>query len=445
MRIQLNKGLRASARVLAVGGLAAAVACGDLLEVKNPNAIDEQALNNPAAASNIANGVLAATTRMLSGTTVPYAVATDELDWIGSRDAWNDMERGIYSNYLNEFTDQAFPFVGEARYVADNAIKLLRGFQAQGRLADSSQLARTYLYAAIVYASIADMYDDYAFSDKQTARAPIGRANMSRLYDTAVVYLDRANAIATGNAGAAYVALRYPVMAYRARVKHGKAVWQKITPKGPTAPAAPLVNDAGAVADANAALALAPSADARFQLVNNLEATAGINIWFEVNGRNEHRTGTYYRTLNDPVTGALDPTAQAQLAAFTAFGTQSGTFTLTSNRELRLILAEASLATGAAGQAAAVSQINTVRALDSKPAYTSGTVAQDQAMLVHERSVQLWLMRRRLADMARFNLVDPKWVLVSGYESALNVKGLLFPIPNVERLGNPCIADPSGC
>jgi starch-binding outer membrane protein, SusD/RagB family len=448
MRIQLNKSLRASARVLVVGGLAVAVACGDLLDVKNPNAIDENALNNPAAAANIANGALAATTRMLSGTTVPYAVATDELDWIGSRDAWNDMERGIYSNYLNEFTDGAFPFVGEARYMADNAITLLLDFNTKGTLTNRADLARSYLYGAVVYASIADMYDDYAFSDKTISKAPIGRANMSRLYDTAVVYLDRAYTLATAaGAPAALTSLQYPIMAYRARVKHAKAVWQKITPKGATAPASPLVNDAGAVADANTALGLASSANASFTLVNNIEATAGINIWFEVNGRNEHRTGSYYRTLNDPVTGALDPTSQAQLAAFTAFGTQSGTFTLTSNRELRLILAEASLATGAAGQAAAVSQINQVRALDSKPAYTSGTLAQDQAMLVHERSVNLWLMRRRLADMHRFGIKDAKWVNVSGYESAFSVVGLLFPIPNVERLGNECFQTPmpAGC
>ena len=36
---------------------------------------------------------------------VLYATATDELDWIGSRDAWLDLEGGAISNYGNEFTD----------------------------------------------------------------------------------------------------------------------------------------------------------------------------------------------------------------------------------------------------------------------------------------------------------------------------------------------------
>src|SRR6185503_1330567 len=321
------------------GACLAVAACSSLLDVKNPNDVSESALDNPAAAGALTNGVLAATVRMLSGISVPYAVATDELDWIGSRDAWFDLETGAISNYLNEFTDGAFPFVGEARFTADNAIAKLEGFDAAGQLTNRATLANAYLYGAIVYTSIADMYDDYAFSTKTVPAKPIGRANMGTLYDKAISNLDKAYTIAQTAAGNA--TLRYNIMAYRARVKHAKAVWQKITPKGATAPAAPLVNDAGAVADANTALGLV-AGDTKFNLVNNIEATAGINIWFETNGRNEQRTGTVYRTLNDPVTGALDPTVQTLLAQFTATGgptpapagapTQAGTFTITSSR-----------------------------------------------------------------------------------------------------------------
>jgi hypothetical protein len=246
--------------------------------------------------------------------------------------------------------------------------------------------------------------------------------------------------IANAGTTTAFTTLRYPILAYRARVKHAKAVWTKITPKGATAPANALVNDAGANTDATAAIALG-AADQKFTLFSNKEATAGINIWFEVNGRNEHRTGTVYRNLKDPVTGAADPTVVKLLADFTAFGTQEGTFTITSTRELRLILAEAALATG--DVATFTTQLNTVRALDGKPAW-SGTPAA-QTMLAYERQAQLWLMRRRLDDMYRFGLKDALWANRPGLESSLNVNGLLFPIPNVERLGNPCIADPGSC
>lgn len=422
-------------RALVAGSLlVAAGACS--LDVNNPNNVEESALDNPQAAAAEASGVLASLVRMLSGVTVPYAVATDELDWIGSRDAWFDIETGGLANYLNEFIDGAFPNVGEVRYLGDTQIARLEKFNSEGRLTDKLLLARTYLYTAIAYTTIADMYDDFAFSTKRTPAAPIGRANMVTLYDKAIAYLDKAQPIA--NAGSDN-ALKYAVVAYRARVKHAKAVWSKITPKGQT-PSNPLVNDAGANADAAAAIALG-AADQKFTLVNNLEATAGINIWFEVNGRNEHRVGTVYSNLIDPVTGAKDVTTQALLAQFKAFGTQSGVFTMTSNRELRLILAEAALAAG--NTAEFRTQINAVRALDAKPAFT-GQIS-DLAMLQYERQAQLWLMNRRLSDLYRFGLKDAKWAPNPNFESAATVPGLLFPIPNVERLGNPCIKDPSLC
>ena len=433
----MKKLMTLSVRVLAAALLVLAfAACSNLLDVTNPNNVNEDALDNPAAAGSLTNGVLASTVRMLSAVTVPYSVSTDELDWIGSRDAWFDLETGGIANYLNEFTDGAFPFVGESRFLGDLTIKKLEKFNADGALVDKLQLARAYLYTAIVYTTIADMYDDYALSDKRTSAAPIGRANMGTLYDKAIGYLDKAQVLAAAGSDNA---LKFNVLAYRARVKHAKAVWTRITPKGQT-PANPFINDAGANADAAAAIALG-SPDQKFTLTSNLEATAGINIWFEVNGRNEHRVGSVYTNLIDPVTGAKDATATALLAQFKAFGTQSGVFTLTSVRELRLILAEAALAGG--NPVEFRSQINAVRAFDAKPDFVAQVA--DDVILKHERQAQLWLMRRRLSDMYRFAQKDAKWANNPNFESAFGTPGLLFPIPNVERLGNPCINDPTLC
>lgn len=421
--------LTAGAAVLVI-----AAGCQSLLDVKNPNNIAESSLGNPAAAGPEANGALASAVRFLSTSTIVYSEVTDEMDWIGSRDAWNELDVGTISNTSNEFADGAFPFAGEARYLADATIARLEEFKTAGSLASTWDLGRTYLYGAVVYASIADMYDDFALSNKTIPAAPLGRANMFKMYDTAISYLDKALALATTQAD------RYAVTAYRARVKHAKAVWQKITPKGSSAPTNPLVNDAGAVADANAAIALG-AADAEFNLVNNLEATAGINVWFEVNGRNESRVGTVYSNLRDPISNALDPRVQARLTAFRNFGTQSGTLWITSTRELRLILAEAALAGG--NTAEFTNQINIVRALDAKPAF-AGQIANN-TMLAYERQAQLWLMRRRLSDMYRFGQKDSRWAPNQNYESAFSVVGLFFPISKIERDANPCVADPTKC
>lgn len=446
---------RIAMRALVGGALLTAVACSDFLNVENTNSVPEEALDNAASAPNQANGVLAATVRALSGIRVPYSVSTDELDWIGSRDAWLELERGQIGNYINEFTDQAFPFISEARYLGDETIKRMRVFQGRAELGDSSHLARTYLYSAIVYASIADMYDDFAFSSKRDDKAPIGRANMGTMYDKAIAFLDSALQIANGNTGASYTALRYPALAYRARVKHARAVWAMLTPQGTSAPANPLVNNAGANADATAAMALAGvTADQKFELVSNSEATAGINLWFEVNGRNEHAIGVAYghRTaatnattgLRDTVMQARDPTTLASTTRFTGFGTASGTFTLTSNRELRLILAESWLAQN--NSANFRTELNAVRALDSKTAWAGNNPAtvDDNYMLRYERMSQLWLMGRRLSDMYRFGIKDVKWQASANFANAATATGLFFPIPNVERLANQCITTPTG-
>ena len=435
---RLTEGFLTTARTSSRWALLAVLlaGCSSILDVKNPNSIAESSLANPASADAQSNGVIASVSRALSGLSNVYAVTTDELDWIGSRDAYRDLDTGGIGNYINEYTDGAFPLVGEARYLGDAVIKRLEDFDKAGLLKNRASLARAYLYTAVIYATIADVFDDFAFSNKTVPAKPVGRANMSKLYDTAVGDLDKALPIAVSLNN---TALQYQIMSYRARVKHAKGVWGKITPKGQTT-ADPLVNDAGAVADATAALALA-SGDAKFTLLNNLEATAGINIWYEVNGRNENALGKVYKVLVDPLTGAKDVTTQATLAGFTAFGTLSGTFTLTSHRELRLILAEAALAAG--NTAEFTNQINAVRAFDAKPAYSGQIPALD--MLKFERQAQLLFYRRRLSDMYRFGQKAAEWATNPNFESSFNVPGLLFPIPNVERLANPCITRPEQC
>jgi hypothetical protein len=433
---------RAARKVLAVSAVASLLAgipaCSGLLDVDNPNNIAEESLNNAKAANEQANGVQASTVRMIAAIATPYATATDELDWIGSRDAWLDLEKGAISNYLNEFTDGAFPYVGEARYMGDETIKRLEGFVTQGALTDQTPLARTYLYTAITYTSIADMWDDFAFSNKTVPAKPVGRANMGSLYDTAIGYLNKALAIPGISAE-----LRYDITAYRARAKHGKAVWGLISPEGKAVPANVLINDAGASADATSALGL-KAADGKFLMVSNIEAQPGITIWFEVNGRNETKIGDAYSTLLDPITAAADPTSKKLIDEFKAYGSQDGVFTITSNREMHLILAEAALAAG--NTATFTTEINAVRTLDGLPNWT-GAAGQPTAQVIlrHERKANLYLQRRRLADMYRFQEKATQWANDPNFKSAFSTYGLLFPIPNIERLANPCIANPGGC
>ena len=54
--------------------------------------------------------------------TARRSIATDEITWIGSRDAWGQLDQGFVSNPANEFTDAAFPVLAQARWLADQGI-----------------------------------------------------------------------------------------------------------------------------------------------------------------------------------------------------------------------------------------------------------------------------------------------------------------------------------
>src|SRR6266702_6161420 len=88
---------------------AGAAACSSLLDVKNPNNVNESDLSNPASATSQANGVRSSVARACGIVLTPYAGVTDELTWIGSRDAWQSLDLGRVSEPTNEFVDAAFP------------------------------------------------------------------------------------------------------------------------------------------------------------------------------------------------------------------------------------------------------------------------------------------------------------------------------------------------
>ena len=167
------------------------------LEADNPNNLLEDQLG-VTAFSPMVNGLEASVTRAYGVILAPYAVTTDEVSWIGSRDAWQQLNFGNVDNINNEFVDAAFFYVAEARYWADYVIA--RGEEFSTSNAFSSQnrtdLARAYWYGAITYIVIADMFDDFVVGSAKTEAAPpVGESNMSSLYDTALSYINAALAL----------------------------------------------------------------------------------------------------------------------------------------------------------------------------------------------------------------------------------------------------------
>lgn len=448
-----RSGWSAPLLALAAAGL---VGCGSLLEVSNPNNIAADDIKLPVAAGPLVSGVWRDVSFAVSNNVLLEADASDEIEFSGSRDGWAELNRGKLSNGFNEFIDNSlgnggYPKLAQARWEADNAIKILEDQKAAGTLTSEVNLARAYLLGAIAYVTIADLYDDFVVnSDRTTPGTPVGEANMGGLYDVAIGYLNKALALSatTGT-------LKAQVYMMRARARFAKGVWAlvggpKARPSG-TGLVAPSAELTAAVADADQALANAPNATYRFQFTYS--PAVGSN-WFgsEVNSRQEMRLAPPYvarvgsnkwgaTILLDPIAGTPDPRVDFIQKEFAnpPNGPQYVPFTVTSTREMLLIKAEAALSAG--NTPGFQTNINALRALDGLPPWT-GAAGQPTAlqMLQHERMANLFLTGRRLADLYRFNLDNAQWEPTAQARSG----NWFLPISAQECLSNPNIGA-AGC
>jgi len=451
-------------RVLALVSVAvSAGACG-ILDVKNPNAVVEDALNNPGAASAIANGAGATVTRALGAILAPYGAVTDELTYVGSRDAYGYADKGEVSDPFNEFSDAAFPEMGEARWTTAKAVERLVAFNEDGELSNKDDLARSYLYESIIFTAIGEMFDDFVIeASKTVAAGPVGEGNMSIVFDSAV-------AQATAGLGVAGVSSenKKRLLAMRARAKFSKAIWGKLNGSGgapvSTPVSSPLVSDAGADADAAAALAeMGSGADYKFKLTPLSQTTGFPNIGNDLNNRLELRAGDSQAgspsslcrdstcdswvvpgsggntvasvKYQDPITGNVDPVLAAIITECCIKGTQNGQgdlvpLTIVSAREMLLIRAEHALANSQT--TAFTGFINQIRAFDNLPQYNGSTPAPVE-ILKHERFVNLFNQGKRLMDMHRFGIKARKWVP----EAEAYSKACFFPVMNIERATHP--------
>src|SRR5688572_30521810 len=458
-------------RILASGRTAAALsatvllaACSGLLDVTNPNNVVEEALDNPQAASAIANGAGATVTRAYTAILSPYGAVTDELTYVGSRDAYGYADRGEVSDPFNEFSDASWNEMAEARWTSARAVERLKAFNADNELVEKNDLARALLYEAIIFTGIGEMFDDFVIdANKTEAGPPIGEGNMATVFDSAITQATEGLAIAGLTKDN-----KIRLLAMRARAKHSKAIWAKLNGSGgapvTTPVASPLVNDAGADADAAAALAeMGAGVDYKFKLTPQTGTLGFPNVGNDLNNRLELRAGDFQAgarpadctsascdswvdpnaagnaidstTYKDPVSNIVDPAFRANVIECCVKGTQNGqgdlvSLTIISAREMLLIRAEHALASG--NTAGFTTFINQIRAFNSTLAPYAGTPAP-QAMLIHTRFVNLFNQGRRLMDMHRFGIKARKWVP----ESEAYTKACFFPVMNIERSTHP--------
>lgn len=418
-------------------------------EVKNPNAVTEDAIATAsAAATSLVNGLYGsvnAAGNQLVGTTGAVA---DELTWVGSREYWNLLDGGDAGDPLNEYTNGQYSYASQARWLTNYVLPKLEGYDKANSLRSRSDLSQAYFLGATIYTFIGETYEDFIISSDRTANgAPIGEANMRIMFDSAITYLNKGLVVAQATNN---LEMQKRILGMRARAKFSKAVWASLrAPRG--FPASPYINDAGANADATAALAVMGNNSYRYRFDVVTQNNGGyFSTGSEMNSRLEIRAGSRYINTNaagtrpldgaagisklDPVTGLVDPVTLANIneCCRQATGVNVG-WTATSAKEMNLILAEAALATSNIPEFTA--RINAVRSVDALPPWTGTPSARD--ILIHERAVSLFLQGRRLTDHYRFNVRADRWIVTKG------TRPCFFPISYDERQQNPLAPQPA--
>ncbi len=406
----------------------------DILDVDNPNAQVEEDIRKVEAASSVAYGADALVGSGVASIYASFSTVGDEITWIGSRDAWDELDEGTPNNTGNEFVDGSFPSIAQARWMSHYAVNVLGEHVGNdpGNQALANYLASANMSAGVAYSTIAQMFDDFAFSDRTEPGPLIGEAGMGAVFDQAISYF---TAAMTGSAD-----LSLAAQAVRAQAHHQKAIWGLLNPSGST-PANPLINDASANSDASAVLAQVAGTDWKYRFVYS-SATISNNLAFQVNERGELQIGQPYATfdpanptilvshdLMDPIEEALDTRYKKYVDEFLGAG-EYAPLTVVSERGLHLILAEAALATG--DMAGFTQHINMIReGLDKLTAYSDQIPAIE--MLRHERRVNLFLQFKRLQDHYRFGEPSVNWTAGS---VAMTTPGTMLPITRIEIQAN---------
>lgn len=443
--MKIGKGRTRAWGLGVVAGALALSGCG-ILDVENPNNLVEEAIQKSQAANAVANGALQMAVVAIPHSWQVYLMASDELTWIGSRDAWGALDIGGLEDPNNEFVDEAYPPLVQARWMADEAIDIVKPHVDEGLTQFQPALAKAYLVSGLVYTVIAEIQEEATFSDKREAGAPVTATEMGSVFDKAIASLDQAVSVAR-SAGESELETR--ALAWRARAKQSKAIRQKVQPTPNTA--SPLVNDAGAVADAQAVLAKVGGTDWEWSFEYSAATNSNLMASW-INARAENQVGSEYVftdpaapknitgiALNDPITGDPDPYIDARVSGFFVAGASYQPMRLVDERLMHLIVAEAALAGG--NSAEFRTHINHIRALDGLPDFTGQGGVSDMDMMMHTRRTNTFLLGLRLSDMYRFGVVDALWQSTA---TTRQKPGKLLPISFKEATSN-CHMNGQGC
>ena len=404
--------------------IASVTACNtdQLLNVKAPDRVPAETLDDPTQAGLIVNSAVADFECAFASYALAQAIMSDELSdaqlgaaaWPYDRRDMGTQTNGIYgtNSCNNNQNPGIYTPLSTARWDADNALGKLQGWTDEEVGPDRTALIATAaLYSGFSHAALGMAMCEAAFD----LQAPIDQqAIFARAEDRFTTALDAATQAGGMDSvvSAAYLG--------RARVRLFQG------------------NTAGAIADAgqvpegfvyNATYASDQSrrynrvyaSTTQFGLYTVAEESRGITT----EGVEDPRSMTQLKTTN-----AADP--DEVIWAPTKYTGDDTPIRIASYDEARLILAEAK------GGSDAVTIINDIRDDYGVPHYTGGTdAASIEDLIAHERRVTLFAEGFRQYDIQRLQLPQLPAQGASFSKGGFYGNTTCLPLPDIERYNNP--------
>jgi hypothetical protein len=389
--------------------------CGGLLDVTNPNSVQEDDLANPALAGTLVTSALgqfecALAQYVVSAGTLAgeYINASGWLDLNGW--GWRGVELYTITGGCPTNRDAtgigAYTPLQQARYMAESAIARLEEYPAEQVQRKDERLAQLNAYAGYAYTLLGEGFCEMAIDQGPLLTPRQVLATAEERFTRAITAAQAAN-----NAN-----LRHLATLGRARVRLG------------------LGNLAGAASDAETI----PAGfvwNAEFSTVDARRE----NRVFNLNRRNPWLSVDPVAYRNLTVGGQPDPRVQITDAARNGhdgttrlwhqnkYTAATSPIPMASWREAQLILAEAR-------PAEAVAAINRLRASQNIPAVTAAEAANPRALVIEERRRQLFSEGHRLGDMLRYQIAFPQG---NNHKGQAYGPVTCMPLPDQERLNNP--------
>ena len=424
---------------LTAAALMATTACSDFLKTKNPGAIEEPEINNPAYIPLLVNGVIGEFQPAFTSDALYSGVFSDELANFHGFPENIDIDVRNIGNGNGTYRDAVYVPLQSARFMADSVTGLLKSFLG-GAASSDVRVARTLTYAGYSYTLLGE----------QLCSAPIGLSKAYTSDELLGFALDRfKSAITTAQA---------------AKAGTGGLAADSILNLANIG-AARVSLDLGKFTEAATYAAAVPAAF-NFYVYHSAQNARENNPFFSAasGGPNAEWVGltnTPFVAINgDPRVphlatkekmqqdSAITPNAPLAYGTYnaTAAGaefTQGASVRFASGLEAQYIVAEAQ-----GNNAANVAFLNTRIAVGGGPPLASPTDAEYTAALRDQRARDLYLAGYRLGDLRRYKKLYQADLWQRGtYVSPVPAPATFgtqecWPIPLAEYNGNPNLPRP---